>query len=256
MGLQDALGNAFITRLPGSSSKMSLAHAMYGFGAFVAPLVATQFAKEKMRGGWRFFYLVSLGVGLGNVACLAAVFRGKREERLFEEQGYRPVGDENDRMETPPMEIALRPTDQKPTGNSSSESNSQMKRIMSSPFIHLVAIFSWIYVGIEVTIGGWAVTFIIEARGGGDDSGYVSSGFFGGLMIGRVLQLAVGRWVSEHNIVFFYTAVALGLEIVSLARRFVSILISIWERRTQDALHFRSFGKPQASSGTQSVTPS
>ena len=27
---------------------------------------------------------------------------------------------------------------------------------------------------------GWIVTFILEKRGGGENSGYISSGFFGG----------------------------------------------------------------------------
>lgn len=32
----------------------------------------------------------------------------------------------------------------------------------------------------KVTIGGWIVTYIINVRGGGPSSGYVSAGFFGG----------------------------------------------------------------------------
>jgi len=32
----------------------------------------------------------------------------------------------------------------------------------------------------KVTIGGWIVTFIIDVRGGGPSSGYISAGFFGG----------------------------------------------------------------------------
>ena len=64
--------------------------------------------------------------------------------------------------------------------------------------LHLMAIFILIYVGVEVTLGGescpslpigcwisviragWIVTYVINLRGGGPDSGYISSGFFGG----------------------------------------------------------------------------
>ena len=45
----------------------------------------------------------------------------------------------------------------------------------------------------EVTLGGWIVTYVIEVRGGGPSSGYISSGFFGGLTFGRVALL----WVNS-----------------------------------------------------------
>lgn len=49
--------------------------------------------------------------------------------------------------------------------------------------MHLLAFFILVYVGVEVTIGGWIVTFIIDVRGGGASSGYISAGFFGGLCL-------------------------------------------------------------------------
>lgn len=57
---------------------------------------------------------------------------------------------------------------------------------------------------VEVTLGGWIVTYIIEVRGGGPSSGYVSSGFFGGLTVGRVGLLWVNRLIGERRAVFLY----------------------------------------------------
>jgi fucose permease len=90
-----------------------------------------------------------------------------------------------------------------------------MKLIVKTPFVHLGGLLAFIYVGIEFTIGSWAVTYIVEVRGGGDDSGYVSSGFFGGLMVGRVLHVFVSWVISEQNAVLVYMVVALGLQVVS-----------------------------------------
>ena len=63
---------------------------------------------------------------------------------------------------------------------------------------------------------GWIVTYIINQRHGGHSSGYISSGFFGGmslgqarlgkllttsligLMLGRVALLPVSKLVSVH----------------------------------------------------------
>ena len=40
---------------------------------------------------------------------------------------------------------------------------------------------------------GWIVTFIIEKRGGGPSSGYISTGFFLGLTLGRIALL----WINQ-----------------------------------------------------------
>lgn len=53
--------------------------------------------------------------------------------------------------------------------------------IMRLKAVHLMALFILVYVGTEVTIGGWIVTYVIDERGGGPSAGYVSSGFFAGL---------------------------------------------------------------------------
>ena len=73
-------------------------------------------------------------------------------------------------------------------------------QIMRLKEVHYLAMFSLIYVGVEVSIGGmgapcvnyyimsdqlvsvgWIVTFIEDQRGGGASAGYISSGFFGGM---------------------------------------------------------------------------
>lgn len=80
--------------------------------------------------------------------------------------------------------------------------------------LHLLALFIFIYVGIEVTVGGWIVTYVIEVRSGGASSGYISSGFFGGLTLGRVALLWVNKTVGERRVLFIYSLLAIGLELV------------------------------------------
>ena len=58
-----------------------------------------------------------------------------------------------------------------------------------------MAFFLFTYVGVEATIGGWIVTFVINERGGGASAGYISSGFWGGLTIGRLALLPVNKKV-------------------------------------------------------------
>jgi hypothetical protein len=168
---------------------------------------------------------------LVDVGLLWGVFRGKREERLFEEQGYEPderdegsggkyVLAEQEEIEDgePRRTSTLTPISQPKSDPSSAESSAKLHRILTTPFVHVVALFTWIYVGIEVTIGGWAVTYLVQVRGAGENAGYASSGFFGGLMIGRVVQIWVSTWLSEQMAVLLYTGTAGVLVMVSSDR--------------------------------------
>lgn len=56
---------------------------------------------------------------------------------------------------------------------------------------------------------GWIVTFVIEDRGGGPSSGYISSGFFAGLALGRVALLWITHKLGERKAMYLY--IALGI---------------------------------------------
>ncbi|GAB1521106.1 hypothetical protein RhiTH_004197 [Rhizoctonia solani] len=95
-----------------------------------------------------------------------------------------------------------------------SGNDNKYKEIFSSRAVQLMSFFIWVYVGLEVTIGGWIVTFIIDERGGGPSSGYISSGFFGGLMLGRVVLLWVNKKIGERRVIYVYCILCIGLELV------------------------------------------
>ena len=72
------------------------------------------------------------------------------------------------------------------------------------------------------------VTYIIRERGGGHSAGYVSSGFFGGITMGRVVLIYLNKKVGtilylhcihshthlskigEYRVTFIYAFVSLG----------------------------------------------
>ncbi|KAG9086155.1 hypothetical protein FS749_003877 [Ceratobasidium sp. UAMH 11750] len=148
IALQDAQANGFVAALPNNASaKMGLLHAAYGAGAFVAPLVATQFAQLPR---WSFHYLTSLGLAIINAISLLVVFRLRSQDEI--------------------LGISSTHTDT----NASANEQNKYKQIFSSRAVQLMAFFVWVYVGTEVTIGGWIVTFVIEERGGGPSAGYIS----------------------------------------------------------------------------------
>ncbi|KAI1791193.1 MFS general substrate transporter [Ganoderma leucocontextum] len=189
ISLQLSASNSFVASYKdGVSTRLAVLHSFYGLGALASPLAATQFAQIRY---WSFHYLVSLGLALVNVIQLAAIFKFRTHDVCLREIGLAPQPDERE--------------------GASGSKYRQMARLRA---FHLMALFILVYVGTEVTLGGWIVTYVIDLRGGGPSSGYISSGFFGGLMVGRLALLWVNKLVGEKRVIFLYGILAIGLEVV------------------------------------------
>ncbi|KAH9947553.1 major facilitator superfamily domain-containing protein [Amylocystis lapponica] len=137
---------------------------------------------------WSFYYLVSAGMAVCNIVVLASVFRGKRQDDVLAEAGVAP-------------------------GDVDTAGRSKYRQILGMREVHYLSIWCLIYVGVEVALGGWIVTFIEEKRGGTASSGYISSGFWAGLMIGRLALNSINRLVGERRVMFLYTIIAILLEV-------------------------------------------
>ena len=85
-----------------------------------------------------------------------------------------------------------------------SESNKSRMResLLSLPAARvtwLCAIFLLGYVGVEVALGGWIVTFMLRERNGSEfGSGMVATGFWLGLTVGRVILGFVTPKIGER----------------------------------------------------------
>ncbi|KAI0918522.1 hypothetical protein AcW1_009604 [Taiwanofungus camphoratus] len=186
ISLQNAQANGFVGSLKEHARiKFGFLHASYGLGAFAAPLVATYFSTNRH---WSFQYLISASIAVINTIILAAVFRFRNQDDVMAEAGQEP-------------------------GQANTVNDNLYRQILGLKEVHFLSIFSLIYVGVEVSLGGWIVTFIEQKRGGGSSAGYISSGFFGGLMLGRILLMWLNRKVGERRILFIYALLAIVLEI-------------------------------------------
>nr|XP_018265730.1 uncharacterized protein I303_02102 [Kwoniella dejecticola CBS 10117]OBR87888.1 hypothetical protein I303_02102 [Kwoniella dejecticola CBS 10117] len=201
LGLQDAQVNSLVTRLENSSTKMFLMHAMYGFGATVSPFVSTAFVQHVPSRVYLYF-AASLGLALVTVLALVVAFRGRTETQIV---GKRQL---EIRYNKDGTSKEVDPT------HEGGGSGGKMKQILRTPVVHYMAFYMLIYVGVEVTIGGWATSFLLDERGGNDNSGYVSSGYFGGLTVGRVVLIPVTKRLGNHLSIYIYSAFVLVLSIV------------------------------------------
>lgn len=116
-----------------------------GLGAFTAPLVATQFADRQR---WSFHYLISLGIAILEVTALSAALRFKTQEgKNFFSFPYV--------LMTLNARVELRAeTGEEPGEQEDTSSGSKYKQMMGLPAVHLLTIWTVIYVGVEVTLGG------------------------------------------------------------------------------------------------------
>ncbi|KAF7298349.1 MFS general substrate transporter [Mycena kentingensis (nom. inval.)] len=197
--MQDSQSNGYVASLASNhaGTPMAIIHAAYGAGALVSPLVATQFAREEFiaHNRWAYHFITTAGLTTLNTAVLAWVFKGKRQEECLAWVG-----------QVPPPKMEADPGTKK---------RSNFRQIMAKPAVHALAAFLLVYVGIEVTIGGWIVSFMITVRGAGPSAGYIASGFFGGLTLGRIVLLPINRLLGEYRAVFLYTILALGLQLIT-----------------------------------------
>ncbi len=213
--LEDAQANGFVANYKDNAAeKMGILHAAYGkgypcsilvilslsiwwlsitgAGALVSPLIATQFAQLHR---WSFHYLISLAVATLNTVLLICIFRFKTQDGeftffcLFENIPNHMF----DRHTECLAQIGQTVEEKESVGGS------KYKEMFKLKALHILAIFSLVYVGVEVTISGksrsislscclqrhgsttgWIVTYMIRVRHGGPSSGYISTGFFGG----------------------------------------------------------------------------
>ncbi|KAF7360331.1 MFS domain-containing protein [Mycena venus] len=138
---------------------------------------------------WSFHYLISLALALLNVVILSLTFRFRSQDECLLLIGEVPA-------------------------ETSASDRSKFWQIFSLKSVHILAFFTLLYVGVEVTIGGWITTYIIDARGGGPSSGYISSGFFGGMVVGRLTLLWLNQRVGEQRVMYLYALLTIGLELV------------------------------------------
>jgi fucose permease len=78
-----------------------------------------------------------------------------------------------------------------------------MLKAFKSKTVLLGAVFIFAYQGAEVSISGWVISFLINTRHGNPSAvGYVTSGFWGGITLGRFLLSHPAHKIGEKLFVY------------------------------------------------------
>lgn len=175
MGL--ALGltqyNVFLSSFTNASTCLALMHGFYGVGALVAPLVAQSMLNKGY--SWNRYYFILLGFSIFNFFNVYITYRNTPTDLAKYEEA------DAHRMEMEQLQI------QHEKGDSYRKISDFLDSIRDYR-TWLLCGFVFFYQGGEVSLGGWMVTFLLDERHGDPSAtGYVASGYWGGLTLGRFI---------------------------------------------------------------------
>ncbi|KAI1503700.1 major facilitator superfamily domain-containing protein [Biscogniauxia marginata] len=185
-----AIGNVFCANLRRGTTMLGAMHGSYGLGGTVGPLVAT--ALVSSGAPWSRYYLLTLAIALWNAGFAGWSFWHYEKEAA----GVVP---------------ALAPTSSRTTANQVGA----LLGALRSRVVLLGAVFIFAYQGAEVSISGWVISFLIATRDGDPSSvGYVTSGFWAGITLGRFLLSPLGARWGEKRFVYLVVVGATVFELL------------------------------------------
>jgi fucose permease len=184
-GINDSAWNAYVGNLRGPNELLGVLHGVYGLGGTIAPLVASVMVAKLSLGWYTYFYLMiaisCVELVTGVTAFWAATGADYRKKLRFE-GGRKPM---------------------------------TTTALLRSPIAWLVSAFLFGYVGVEVCLGGWIPTFMLEVRHtDGFVAGLTVTLFWFALTLGRVaLGFVTGR-IGEKMAVTVYLCLCIIMQIV------------------------------------------
>lgn len=182
------LGNVFCGGLQRGTFMLGLLHGSYGIGGTTGPLIATAIVTVA-NAVWSRYYLLTAGLGLVTLCLSVWSFWGYEKELSPAARARERTGDD-----------------------------SMVRGMVTALKLRVVllgSIFIFAYQGAEVSISGWVISFLISARDGDPSSvGYVSSGFWAGITIGRFCLSAVSHRIGEKTFVYGLTVGALAFQLL------------------------------------------
>ncbi|KAL9607933.1 MAG: hypothetical protein Q9167_007203 [Letrouitia subvulpina] len=185
-GLEDAAWNAWIGAMSSANEILGCLHGFYGLGGVLSPIAATSMiAKAGLQ--WYTFYYLMIGLAFLEVILAIAAFWTENAKKYREQ---------NARMDT-------------------DDQGGRTREALRNRIVWICAVFLLIYVGIEVALGGWTVTYMIRIRHAPPfPAGMTSTGFWLGITVGRVVLGFITPWIGEKFAILLYLSLSAGFHMI------------------------------------------
>lgn len=152
-------------------------HGCYGIGGICSPFIATAMVSSGVR--WSLFYTIPLALSIISACGFWWTFRGYESESTSNQP--------------------LNALDRAISRQSTQEKASILRKAIKNRTALLGAVLIFAYQGAEVSISGWVISFLIDYRNGNPSQvGYVTSGFWGGITLGRFVLVTPAHKIGDR----------------------------------------------------------
>ena len=182
-GILDAAWNAWIGNLANPNEILGFLHGFYGAGAAISPLVATTLTTRAKSGWYSFYYIMIAGAAIELATSTAAFWQesGARFRASTHSEGI----------------------------------HGATRAALKARVVWISAAFLLVYVGIEVSLGGWIVQFMLEVRKSKQfQSGLSATGFWLGITVGRLILGFVTPKLGENFAICVYLILAMAMQLL------------------------------------------
>ena len=183
-GLLESVLNAYIASLPDARTLLNRLHAFFGVGALLGPVLAAWIVGFA---SWTVVWLVLAMTCVPLLAGFLAIYPGQR-----------------------PAEPAAQVSEP-----SAPPSGSLLRATLRERGVLFGAVLLAVYVGIELGVGNWGFSYLIQARGLSRSlAGYSVSGYWLGLTAGRFLISPIAARIGATTVGMMY-ACMIGITVTA-----------------------------------------
>ncbi|KAJ4405415.1 hypothetical protein N0V85_004684 [Neurospora sp. IMI 360204] len=207
-GIEDSAWNAWVGNMRSANELLGIIHGCYGLGATIGPLIATSMV-TKCGLEWFTFYYVMVGLNGSELVAMTAAFWTATKEVY--RAGIAESESEGD--------VADVDADEEGGGaggeNEGGNKRTTTRTVMRDPIPWIVAMFLLGYVGAEVSLGGWIVTFMLKVRHAEPfNAGLTVTFFWLGLTVGRVVLGFITGRIGEKLAISGYLLLCIALQLL------------------------------------------
>jgi fucose permease len=183
-GMLESVLNVFLAALPDATTLLNRLHAFFGVGALLGPPLAAWIL------GFASWAVVWLVLAAAGVPLLVGFLMAYPRAEPAASHPRAPAPEES-RAPAPAREGSMLGTALRDRG------------------VLLGAVMLTVYVGLELSVGNWGFSYLVQARALPDSlASYTVSGFWLGLTLGRFLISPIAARVGATTVVMMYACLA------------------------------------------------
>ncbi len=195
-GVLESALNVYLAALPGATALLNRLHAFFGVGALLGPVLAAWIVSVT---SWSVVWLVLAVACVPLVAGFLLAYPGREP----------PVGAPEPAVAAPePAVPAPEPAVPVP-GAPAAAPRRMLTTALRDPGVQLGAVMLALYVGLEISVGNWAFSYLTQTRAlQAALAGYTVSGYWLGLTLGRFLISPIATRAGATTAAMIYACLA------------------------------------------------